>query len=116
MPSTEEIVATGSAITAFVTGAITGIVKAVQVSARLAAIEQELKTLRSQTDAAKIEQLRAAADSDPPDDSDAIVELRTILLTLRSDFEAHRREAHEAWQVATHLRGRLGGYLEGKRR
>lgn len=120
MPSAEEIVATGGAITAFVTGVVTGIVKAVQVSARLAVIEQELKALRSQTDAAKIERLRAASDSDPPDDSDAIAELRAQLDLLRKDFDTYERDtnvaARDFVEDLAYIKGKLNIYRDQGRR
>jgi len=116
VPSAEEITAGGGAITAFVTG----VVKLVQVSVRLGALERDLKALRVLVDAARREQLRDATASDPPDDSDAIAELRAMVQSLTTRFDAHQRDAEVAARgfVAgiAHLQGVLEGQKERWRR
>ena len=117
MPSAEEITAGGGAITAFVTG----VVKLVQVSLRLGAIERDLKSLRVAVEATRrAQQSRDDEPSDPPDDSDAIAELRAMVHSLTTRFDAHQRDAEVAARgfVAgiAHLQGVLEGQKERWRR
>lgn len=99
MPSAEDY-AVGGGVLATVVGAV---VKAWRLDSRLEALERDVKALRDQIAADKIEQARASADSDPPPDA-----------ALARRLEDHIHESNEQWLAFTKGISRLEGILEGQ--